>query len=86
MQPATVAASGAPSIEVLETILDVTYTWGYQETRAKLRELYDKAVRAQWIADDVLPWHVDVDPERPIREMRRRHPVSDVRAGRRQRR
>jgi len=66
MQPATVAASGAPSIEVLETILDVTYTWGYQETRAKLRELYDKAVRAQWIADDVLPWHVDVDPERPM--------------------
>jgi len=66
MQPATVAASGAPSIEVLETILDVTYTWGYQETRAKLRDLYDKAVRAQWIADDVLPWHVDVDPERPM--------------------
>ena len=37
-------------------MLDVTYTWGYQETRQKLRDLYDKAVRGQWISDDVLPW------------------------------
>jgi len=54
-----------PSIETLETILDVTYTWGYQETRQKLRDLYDKAVRAQWISDDVLPWKTDVDLARP---------------------
>ena len=32
-----------PSIETLEAMLDVTYTWGYQETRQKLRDLYDKA-------------------------------------------
>jgi len=55
-----------PSIETLEAILDVTYTWGYQETRQKLRDLYDKAVRAQWISDDVLPWNTDVDLERPM--------------------
>src|SRR3954463_8607465 len=55
-----------PSIETLETILDVTYTWGYQDTREKLRDLYDKAVRGQWIADDVLPWDTDVDLERPM--------------------
>jgi hypothetical protein len=55
-----------PSFETLETLLDVTYTWGYQETREKLRDLYDKSVRAQWIADDVLPWHVDVDLEKPM--------------------
>ncbi len=55
-----------PSIETLETLLDVTYTWGYQDTRAKLRDLYDKAVRAQWISDDVLPWQTDVDLERPL--------------------
>jgi hypothetical protein len=54
-----------PSIETLETMLDVTYTWGYEETRQKLRDLYDKAVRGQWIADDVLPWETDVDLERP---------------------
>ena len=55
-----------PSIETLEAVLDVTYTWGYQETRAKLRDLYDKAVRAQWISDDVLPWQTEVDLTLPM--------------------
>ncbi|HLL23561.1 MAG TPA: ferritin-like domain-containing protein [Kofleriaceae bacterium] len=55
-----------PSIETLEAMLDVTYTWGYQETRAKLRDLYDKAVRAQWISDDVLPWQTDVDLDKKM--------------------
>ena len=59
-------ALAAPSIEVIESLLDVTYTWGYQESRAKLRDLYDKAVRAQWISDDVLPWRTDVDLERTL--------------------
>jgi hypothetical protein len=64
------AADGAPlagpSIETLEALLDVTYTWGYQETREKLRDLYTKAVRAQWISDDVLPWQTDVDLDKPL--------------------
>jgi hypothetical protein len=55
-----------PSIETLEALLDVTYTWGYQDTRQKLRDLYDKAVRAQWISDDVLPWKTDVDLDKPF--------------------
>src|SRR5438067_12324982 len=55
-----------PSIETLEAMLDVTYTWGYQETRQKLRDLYDKAVRAQWISDDVLPWSTNVDLAHPM--------------------
>ena len=59
------AKLAGPSIETLEALLDVTYTWGYQETREKLRDLYDKAVRGQWIADDVLPWQTDVDLDRP---------------------
>jgi len=63
---ASATAFAAPSIETIESLLDVTYTWGYQETRAKLRDLYDKAVRAQWISDDVLPWNTDVDLERPM--------------------
>ena len=62
----TVSASRAddtagPSFETLETILNVNYTWGYQETRAKLRELYTKAKRGQWIPEDVLPWHLSPD-------------------------
>ncbi|MBA3452617.1 MAG: aminobenzoate oxygenase, partial [Deltaproteobacteria bacterium] len=67
MESATAAAPLAgPSIETLEALLDVTYTWGYQETRAKLRDLYDKAVRAQWISDDVLPWATDVDLDKQM--------------------
>jgi hypothetical protein len=62
-----VAAStlAAPSLETLEALLEVSYAWGYQDTRQKLRDLYDKAVRAQWISDDVLPWSTDVDLEKP---------------------
>ena len=52
-------------VETLEALLDVTYTWGYQETRQKLRDLYDKAVRGQWIADEVLPWQTNVDLDKP---------------------
>src|SRR5678816_100769 len=63
---AAATALAAPSIETIESLLDVTYTCGYQETRAKLRDLYDKAVRAQWISDDVLPWETDVDLGRPM--------------------
>src|SRR3977135_741176 len=68
METAAAAATtlSGPSIESLEAILDVTYTWGYQETRQKLRDLYDKSVRAQWISDDVLPWNTDVDLGRPM--------------------
>jgi hypothetical protein len=63
---ATAETLAGPSIETLETLLDVTYTWGYQDTRQKLRDLYDKAVHGQWISDDVLPWQTDVDLERPM--------------------
>ena len=66
MQAATAATVTGPSIETLETILDVTYTWGYTETRQKLRDLYDKACRGQWISDDVLPWQTDVDLDKPM--------------------
>jgi hypothetical protein len=53
----------APSIETLETILNVTYTWGYQDSRDKLRDLYVKATRSQWQSDVVLPWHLSPDLE-----------------------
>jgi hypothetical protein len=67
MESASAAtALAAPSIETIDALLNVTYTWGYQETRAKLRDLYDKAVRSQWISDDVLPWSTNVDVERPL--------------------
>jgi hypothetical protein len=58
---ARVDETAGPSFETLETILDVNYTWGYQETRTKLRELYTKAKRGQWIPEDVLPWELSPD-------------------------
>ena len=68
MESAAAAAQAltGPSIETIEALLDVTYTWGYQETREKLRDLYEKAVRGQWISDDVLPWKTDVDLDKPM--------------------
>jgi hypothetical protein len=54
------------SFETLEALLDVNYTWGYQETREKVRDLYTKATRAQWISEDVLPWKTDVDFDQPL--------------------
>ena len=63
--PSSESVTG-PSLETLETILDVTYTWGYQDSRAKLRDLYDKATRAQWQSEVVLPWHLTPDLDKPM--------------------
>src|SRR5262245_18166931 len=52
------------NVEHIEASLDVTYNWGYEETRRELRELYRKAKRAQWDADERLDWTTDVDIER----------------------
>jgi len=52
--------------EILETSLDLSYAWEYGETRVKLRELYNKAQRGQWLADEVLPWHIQPDLALPI--------------------
>ena len=57
--------SNLPSLDVIEASLDVTYTWGYQDTRKELRDLYRKAQRNQWVSEDVLPWDTDVDMEAP---------------------
>ncbi|MBE7451978.1 MAG: ferritin-like domain-containing protein [Kofleriaceae bacterium] len=63
---ATAVDTSGPSIETLETILNVTYTWGYTETREKLRDLYQKAKHGQWIPEDVLPWHLQPDLTLPM--------------------
>jgi hypothetical protein len=50
-----------PDLERLETTLDLTYTWGYQDSRAELRALYEKAKRGQWQPDEVLDFNRSVD-------------------------
>ncbi|MCE9580126.1 MAG: ferritin-like domain-containing protein [Deltaproteobacteria bacterium] len=64
--PGTSESTSGPSIETIEALLDVTYTWGYDETRDKLRDLYVKAKRGQWMPEEVLPWHLDVDFDKPM--------------------
>jgi hypothetical protein len=61
----SIPATAGPSLETLESVLDVTYTWGYEETRAQLRDLYQKAKRGQWTPEEVLDFTIDVDLERP---------------------
>src|SRR5262245_509434 len=51
-------------VERIEATLTVTYNWGYQETRKELRDLYRKAKRAQWNAEDQLDWSIDIDIEK----------------------
>lgn len=58
--------AAGPDIERLEALLDVTYTWGYEESRKHLRDLYDKAKRSQWDPNEVLDFSIDVDLERPM--------------------
>lgn len=48
-------------IEHIEATLDVTFNWGYEKTREDLRDLYRKAKRSQWDADERLNWKTDVD-------------------------
>src|SRR5437762_9940189 len=60
----TPAAAGL-SIEHLECTLDLTYNWGYEQTRKDLRDLYTRAKRSQWIPEETLPWDTVVDIEHP---------------------
>jgi len=59
-----VTNSDLPKLETLEACLDVNYTWGYEDTRQDLRDLYVKAQKNQWISEEKLPWDTDVDPEK----------------------
>ena len=64
-EPTESPATRGLSIEHLECKLDVTYNWGYEQTRKDLRDLYKKAQRSQWTPDSTLPWDTSVDPEMP---------------------
>ena len=55
--------NAGPDGDLLESLLDVHYTWGYDVERQQLRDLYSRAQRRQWIPDEVLDFSVDVDPE-----------------------
>ena len=58
--------AAGPNIETLEATLDVTYSWGYEDTREQLRDLYTKAKRSQWRPEEVLDFSIDVDLGKPM--------------------
>ena len=51
-------------VEQIEASLNISFNWGYEKTRQDLRELYTKAKRSQWDADERLDWSTDVDLEK----------------------
>jgi len=42
-----------------------SFTWEYEDERAKLLALYDKGKKQQWDAAERIDWSVDLDPENP---------------------
>ena len=62
--PTESPATRRMTIEHLDCRLDLTYNWGYQETRKDLRALYSKATHGQWLSEETLPWDAPVDPTR----------------------
>jgi hypothetical protein len=43
------------------------FTWDYEQTRAKLHKLYEKAKTSQWNGTTDLPWDTDVDQEEVVK-------------------
>lgn len=58
------ASLTGPTLEHLDARLDVTFNWGYEQTRKELRDLYSKAKRSQWNAETDIDWTIDVDLEK----------------------
>ncbi|MFO1394956.1 MAG: ferritin-like domain-containing protein [Steroidobacteraceae bacterium] len=49
----------------VEQAYRTTFSWEYDDGRAKLLALYDKGKRQQWNASDRIDWSQDLDPENP---------------------
>ena len=46
---------------------DAIFTWDYEQSRAALHKLYEKAKTSQWNASTDLPWDTDVDQEEVVK-------------------
>ena len=46
----------------------VHFDWTYPNDQPEMRKLYTRAKEQQWNGDD-LPWHIDVDPENPEKQI-----------------
>jgi len=68
------------NVERIEATLDIAFNWGYEETRSDLRDLYRKAKKLQWDAEERLDWSINVDLENPAGIPEDMHPLygSDI--------
>ena len=46
---------------------EAIFTWDYEQTRAALHKLYEKAKTSQWNGSTDLPWDTDVDQEEVVK-------------------
>ncbi|HXQ14266.1 MAG TPA: ferritin-like domain-containing protein [Caulobacteraceae bacterium] len=46
--------------------MDIAWTFNYELSGDKVEELYKRAKQNQWDSDEYLPWHIDVDPSKPL--------------------
>src|SRR5881296_2000989 len=49
----------------LQSETQTSFTWEYEDERAKLLALYDKGKKQQWDAAVRIDWSLDLDPENP---------------------
>ncbi len=50
----------------VDCALRSTFRWEYEDGRESLENLYTKAKKLQWNADDRIDWKQDLDPENPM--------------------
>ena len=46
----------------LDSEAQTSFTWEYEDERAKLLALYDKGKKQQWDANTRIDWSQDLDP------------------------
>ena len=65
----TITAPDPTSTELVQAVIDTTFTWDYERTRPALGKLYEKAKTSQWNVTTDLDWSIDVDPEKVAAEL-----------------
>jgi hypothetical protein len=53
-------------VHAVRSTTDATFTWDYEQSRAPLVKLYEKAKTSQWNASTDLDWSIDVDIEKVV--------------------
>ena len=55
-------------MHIVKNNADSIFTWDYSLSRPALRKLYEKAKTGQWNGTTDLPWHLEVDVEKTVKQ------------------